>query len=814
MTSQRFLNDKVNSRDFLRSLKDACLGPIIVMIVIGAKFIIPIISFAKEIRKNLEYIQLISKHEIIAYFGGKIDEYSYYEALPIVIIMILCGLFVALSLFKFAFKKKSVNVYFSVGLTRTRLFVNRILAGAIDLFVASAIPFLIVFISNVALFGFNVHQLKLFAFYTFLTFAGGLAGLSIGAFAASVSGSIIEMVITSVTTSTVGIIFVELFTILKAAFLRGYPDDPFEMVSEIRLLTPWLGISSYEGFLNALITGKKVPKEYLITWKTEVFPIVFWIIVSIVIIVLGLFLFKKRKNENSNSFGKFDVSCAVNGATVFFGSAAIISAALYDMYGYQIHSLALCILLCAVGTFIIFFITQLIMRRNIKAVLRMLYVFGGLSLVSIGVLIVIGTGYFGNYNKLPDAKDIEYVSMSYDDPFNMFNYCPAYYRTEMYDEITENLNEYKSDNPEDIKVCIEQFNKIKKDKKNNSTVSFVSFVIKTKYGKFISRRFPVYSEDLLHDYNKAVFDSDYFHLILKGMIKNSEGTAEEEYTPYYYMRNVYYSGYEYGGIDEFSYFDSSLLAGNFNYDRYRFNDEEGTLTNFATEELINAVYNDLCKMTYDEYYGNTDECVGAIVTGTDRLVLATSTYTAGYDWVDLYNYYYHEEGERDDIVKTGVAGAFILVYPQMTETREQLKELEPNPHETAVKAVIYPDKKFAISNALTELRDGGSYNRGNRIFVSYNECAGMDTWISGEKVKGLFQEKPNGTYMDLFDIVYNACDMKVTKVDDAKKAKKIADASEMVYDTYGDNGRYVYVIYEDDCIVPMYLPEKSLSVLN
>ena len=191
MTSQRFLNDRVNLRDFLRSLLEACKAPIVALLFISFSVIGPVAKLAKDLKQNLQYMELLKKHEMISYFGGIKGEGEYYDAAPLSFLMILCGMAVALSLFSFAFKKNSVNVYFSAGITRTRLFLNRIAAGAIELFAVALIPYLIVFLMNVGMFGFHSHQLKLFAYYTLLMFIRGMSGFAIGALAAAVSGSVI-----------------------------------------------------------------------------------------------------------------------------------------------------------------------------------------------------------------------------------------------------------------------------------------------------------------------------------------------------------------------------------------------------------------------------------------------------------------------------------------------------------------------------------------------------------------------------------------------------------------------------------------------
>lgn len=811
MTSQRFLNDRVDLRDFLRSLLEACKAPIVTLVIVSFYAVGSVVSFAKDLKTNVEFMELLKNREIISYFGGARGEYDYKDTTLLSILAILCGMTVAIALFSFMFKKNSVNVYFSMGITRTRLFLNRVAAGAAELFVISFVPYLIVFLTNIGVFGFHSHQLKLLAYYTALMFIRGMAGFAIGTFAAVISGSTIEAFFSAGSASIIFIASAALLSGFKNIFLPGYVGGGLEAERKVMLLTPWTALLENTNHSD-LITGKKVPEDYLLTWKTDLFPIALWAVGAVILLAVTFLLFKKRKNENTASFGKYAVASGLNGACIFVLSVLILTF-LFSEYDSKIKSLPLCIILCTVISFVIFFIAELIIRRNFKAVLRILPVYGGLALATFASLLVIGTGYFGAFNRLPDVKDIEYVAMDYSDPLNVFTYNLNTDSPEYYDD--KDAYCCKSSNSEDIKLCVEQFNKIKKDNGASSDIlRYAEFVIKTKDGKFIVRSFPVYSEEINRDYNKAVFESEYFHQIIKLSLANSkENTVDNNYSDYYD---------EYRDPNAFYYFDSSLLSDNFNYSDCIFNDDETTPTHYLTKELKKALYNDLCKMTYDEYYGNNTEPVGAIVTDADRIMIESANYTVGYDWLNFGTYFLTDEESEDvesngeksnDIIKTAIAHSSILIYPQMTETLEQLEGIEPNPHKTDVKAVLCPDKKLLIPDAVEGFNGYSSMNNIDKnIFVS-DYYSGM-FWLSGKEVNDIFEKKLQGTYLDFIEIVYGTNDVKITRVDDKAKATQIADASRAVYDTYGDNGRYVFVIYEDGCVVPKYLPEKSLSVLN
>lgn len=813
MTSQRFLNDRVNLRDFLRSLLEACKAPIVALFFISLSVIGPVAKLAKALKQNLQYMELLKKHEIISYFGGITSEGEYSDAAPLSFMMILCGMAIALSLFSFAFKKNSVNVYFSVGLTRTRMFLNRLAAGTIWIFAVAIIPYLTVFLMNVGMFGFHSHQLKLFAYFTLIMFIRGMSGFAIGALAAAVSGSVIEMVITTGATSVIALLPALLLSGFKSILLPGYVSGN-DNSDKTMLLSPWTGLLDYSD-VNQLITGKKVPKELLLTWKGNFLPIAFWAIAAVIIFAVGLVLFKKRKNENAASFGKFAVASAINGSVILLISALILTDLFSSLYGRgQIKNVALCIILTAAISFIVFFVAELIIRRNFKAVIRILPVYGGIAFVTLASLLVIGTGYFGTYNKLPEAKDIEYISMSYDDPLTTFTYMANVYSPEDYDK--ENDYSCKSSNPEDIKMCIEQFNKVKTEKREGrNSIDRISFVIKTKDGKFIARTFPVYSEETYSSYNKAVFDSNYFHSIIKSKLnsESSNGNYTDE------TANIVMDGKEYGDqyieTDFYDYYNGDLLA---NAETFGYETAVRGSSFEMTEELKAALYEDLCSITYDEYYGNKGKPQGAIVKLAYTPMLETHEYHAEELWLQFYTNYGDPDAEKVS-KKTAVANSAILVYPQMAKTAELLNETEQMPQTAQVKAVICPDKKLMLTDAFNNVGGDSIYYYDGRIsstvFISYMQSSrATDYFMNGDKVSKIFGGKMTGTYLDFIELIYGANDVNVTRVDDKDKAQKISDEAYTVYNTYNDNGRCIFVIYDDGSVIAKYLPEKAMSVLN
>lgn len=857
MTSQRYLNDNANVKDFLRSLAKVWIFPAIAFLVLSSEFLIPVIEYVSDKKTSLEGIEWLKANHVISYFGVS-DFYN--EILQLMVIgMVLCGMLIALTHFSFAFKKNSVNVFFSMGITRTRLYVNRILAGTCELFVASFLPFFLIFIVNVSTFGYHKHQVAVMFYYTIAMFVSGVAGMAITAFASAISGSRIEAILTSFTTSTVFILLVSEFTFIRTTLLKGYVQvSSLSKTTFLEILgtmsSPWTFVknlgevkeANYSGdpinIMGREVLGNKVPQD-LVLDSGLLLPIFAWVLISAAIIVAGLYLFNKRKAENANSFGKFYLSSAINGAFAFAVCIECVSESLCNAYnhdnGFFRHKAFLCLAIFVILSFIAFFLAELVLRRNIKSVVKMFPVWAVLAVGSVLITISVGTGYFGTFNKLPDRKEIKSVSMNVSDPRGIFNYSAV----DAYNTNISNENQYfcESDNPEDIKLCLDYFEKIKNSKYDSeSSLMNAEFIIKTKDGEVMARRFPVYSDELMHQYGKDVINSNFFDVVMANILDPDKSEIGEEYQyiegmDYYLPASNSFDGENYTSyygdygdeyiysIKGFHYFAPSLLAdgieiyGNDNnegyYDTIKMVDEYV----IQDKELLKALYNDLSKMTYDELFLNPSKPLGALALYRNVADNVTDSY--------IFNYgYLTWSREIDELeVKTGEEKQFnvslmgrkcILIYPQMTETLKILGNSVPSKHTANVKEVFYADKKLSIDRIDSV---GERYN----VF-SYNSVH-PDMFVSNVDSKfnyGIYLKendssiRQSGNYTEFVNMMYAQENVKVINVNDSAKAQKIADKSVPVYDTYKDDGRYVFIVYDDGSVVKGYVPEAAISVLK
>lgn len=171
MISQRYSNDRVDSNDLKRSFVSILPFSLIAFFALAMFHFVPVMAYVQKSEFRLERIQ----KTVLSYFCNS----DSYLVSFIQIGMVLCGILMAFSLFQFLMKKKSVNVYLSFGMTRSKLYFNRLFAAVLSLFICTFIPTFITFILNLIYFGASSHLTSLFCYMFLMEFVSGLAGFAL-----------------------------------------------------------------------------------------------------------------------------------------------------------------------------------------------------------------------------------------------------------------------------------------------------------------------------------------------------------------------------------------------------------------------------------------------------------------------------------------------------------------------------------------------------------------------------------------------------------------------------------------------------------
>ncbi len=824
MISQRYSNDRVDSNDLKRSFVSILPFSLIAFFALAMFHFVPVMAYVQKSEFRLERIQ----KTVLSYFCNS----DSYLVSFIQIGMVLCGILMAFSLFQFLMKKKSVNVYLSFGMTRSKLYFNRLFAAVLSLFICTFIPTFITFILNLIYFGASSHLTSLFCYMFLMEFVSGLAGFALASAVMTISGCMVEAAIT-VTGLSAWAFLINTITNYLSQTVRGYNynvSSDLARNAKFTLFNIWAFATDLEP-----LTGKSTEYNYQKTFVTlgkltkkasfeadqcidlgVLLPLIIWLVISIVIVGIVWLLINRRKSENSNSFGKFYLTSALNGVTVFLIALSVISSDLSYRY-YNVttsplfQNLGLCLLMILGVTLIAFFVAVLIIRRNFKGTLRVLPVYAVAFAVTVLVFVYYSTGCFGTYNKLPDISEIKSVSMDVND--NRGN-------------ILDNAaisSKYLSENAEDIKTAASLFEAVRDDSyyKGAELEGLIGFKFVLKDGTEIARNFMVFTPDVYNKYNRTVYDTQFYKNFLKYVLVDNHGSVSSDNIAYYTSNGasydaVYASEAYTGGttpVDKTWYY----VGPSFLVDKY--STKYGTDNLDALEEtdgLLEAVYKDFIAMSYDDAHTNSRTPVGAITTHIEKATTADSKLIVRYGSYyveDDYAYYdnsYDRNEEPEKIIK-GMANYSLYIYPNMTNTIKYLNDngITPLAYTGKVKEVYYADTNYTISSILSHHADGSKLSDSYKAFdISYA--------LSIYNYGVADDDSPAMSYMDFIKNAYTGTGIELKTVSGAK-AEEIVSKSVPYYEPDRGTefkGKAIIVVYDDNSITGLYVPEGNTGVFG
>ena len=343
----------------------------------------------------------------------------------LVVISILLGVL----LFRFVTNKKTVNVYYSLGIKRADLYTARLLAGVFMMLAAVLIPLAVSLGLNLHYFGSSVMLWRTFLFYAVHSAICVLAGLTISAAVSSCVGTTVEAIgfsavlaaFPSVVTMCVnygvpsilnGAPAITYYGIYPAA--SSYGELHFDItgstvfgriISHINLLM--LNRSSFINSSSVEAMTKEAAKKWVAPSLT---PYILWAVLIAAFFVFGLFMFKRRKAEICGFPGR---SAVLNFVLCMITSFGVASLVLYFVVSEipQITTWMIIVGLMIISI-IIFLIFDIILHLSFKAIKKDWKI----GLVHAGLmaafLLSLYTGFFGYSSRVPDIQDIDSVSIS------------------------------------------------------------------------------------------------------------------------------------------------------------------------------------------------------------------------------------------------------------------------------------------------------------------------------------------------------------------------------------------------------------------
>lgn len=343
----------------------------------------------------------------------------------LVVISILLGVL----LFRFVTNKKTVNVYYSLGIKRADLYTARLVAGIIMMLAATLIPLAVSLGINLHFFGSSAMLWRTFLFYAVHNVICVLAGLTISAAVSSCVGTVVESIGFSAVLAAFPSVVTMCVNYSVPAILNGAPGITYygiypaassygelhfditgstvfgRIISHINLLM--LNRSSFINSSSVEAMTKEAAKKWAAPSLT---PYILWAVLIAAFFVFGLFMFKRRKAEICGFPGR---SAVLNFVLCMITSFGVASLVLYFVVSEipQITTWMIIVGLMIISI-IIFLIFDIILHLSFKAIKKDWKI----GLVHAGLmaalLLSLYTGFFGYSSRVPDIQDIDSVSIS------------------------------------------------------------------------------------------------------------------------------------------------------------------------------------------------------------------------------------------------------------------------------------------------------------------------------------------------------------------------------------------------------------------
>lgn len=343
-------------------------------------------------------------------------------------LLVVISLLLGVLLFRFVTNKKTVNVYYSLGIKRADLYTARLLAGVFMMLAAVLVPLAVSLGLNLHYFGSSVMLWRTFLFYAVHSAICVLAGLTISAAVSSCVGTTVEAIGFSAVLAAFPSVVTMCVNYSVPAILNGAPDITYydiypssssygdmhlnmtdstifgRIISHINLLM--LNRSSFINSSSVEAMTKEAAKKWAAPSLT---PYILWAVLIATFFVFGLFMFKRRKAEICGFPGRSAVLNFVLCMITSFGAASLIIY--FIAYTSQISRWIMVALIIA-AAFLVFVILDVILHLSFKALKKDWKI----GLVHAGLmaafLLSLYTGFFGYSSRVPDIQDIESVSIS------------------------------------------------------------------------------------------------------------------------------------------------------------------------------------------------------------------------------------------------------------------------------------------------------------------------------------------------------------------------------------------------------------------
>lgn len=349
-----------------------------------------------------------------------------YEFLTPVIngIIIVFGLCMALVLFNYMLTKKTSDFYFSLGISRKKIFLLRLSAGFMHIFLSIIIAIGISLLLNIFAFSsysdvFEMMKSALYLMFGYTLLA--VVSFILCALICCMVGTIMESVIFSVIILTIPSVIIYSVNLLTKHFLFGSSfgvlySTGFEQVSE-SLLWKFSKINPILFFYNSSseFSSKYVTFQNTDTVHMQFVTLIIWLVVSIALIFLSLHVLSIRKAEIAGIAGKnlyLQRICSFSPSFLGYSITAEAASSI---------NMPVALILASIVFYLIHTVFYILFERNYSFVFKRtkqsLFPLG----ICLCVTIMFITGFLGFSKRIPSSDEVLYATMTYTGSPNYLN---------------------------------------------------------------------------------------------------------------------------------------------------------------------------------------------------------------------------------------------------------------------------------------------------------------------------------------------------------------------------------------------------------
>ena len=407
---------------------------------LGAAISVILLLYYSQIWSYISRYRYLLKTDALAARALKTDSYLYlfrsYEEFDtlsgmfIGLIAVLVAVVLSFFIFSFLMNKGSTNVYFSLGVSREKLFSSLYLSGIILMACGVFVPVAAVTAGNACFFGPS-RELFFYAANVFLKIFISLSyTFTVFTLAQIVLGSGLEAVVMGAVCFASPLMMIYTAGNFASILVRGSPyilstfnsqsirlfgGEYIDTQMEIEKVSGKLFPTAFDYNLNYIPCVMRDQRDALgeyFSSRAFIAPVILLALIAVGAVICGI-LFKRRKNEKTGFMGMCTLIEGYCVVTVGSFLAAVVSEIVVNDTDTSYKNKCLAVVLTGIVIMAIgYTVVDLISVRSLKEYRKR---FKNL-IIELGVFCLIAavfvTGFFGKFYKIPTADEVKSASVT------------------------------------------------------------------------------------------------------------------------------------------------------------------------------------------------------------------------------------------------------------------------------------------------------------------------------------------------------------------------------------------------------------------